>query len=104
MVLLVCFRGQPATESLSTWPPDVHSSWGTTAEASGAQAACHCLDFEEGQEGMLLQPGQTCHSIYKHRQLLDLAVSPSPRANRGWEGNPPNQDPLSLLPCTGVSV
>lgn len=75
-------------------------SWWTTAEASGAQAVCHCLDFEEGQEGTLLQPGQTCCNIYKHRQLLDLAVSPSPRANSGWEGNLPDQDPLFLLPWT----
>lgn len=52
----------------------------------------------------MLQPGQTCRGIYTLRQLIDLAVSPFPRANRGWEGIPANQDPFVLLPFTGVSM
>lgn len=101
---LLCFGGQAAMESLSTWRPDVHSSWGTAAEPSVAQAVCHHLDFEEGQEGMLLQPGLTCQDIHKHRHHPDLTISPFPKANSGQAGNPPKQILTCCFPVLGVTL
>lgn len=72
----------------------MHSSWGTAAEPSVAQAVCHHLDFEEGQEGMLLQPGLTCQDIHKHWHHPDLTISPFPKANSGQAGNPQNRSSL----------